>query len=234
MNIGKSCNDLLVKSKYTTIVKLHWYYLAYLMQVFIAISTISALYIGDYFVAFSGVIALILTMVPYLVRRSVHIIVPWKVNFLIALSLFLHIAGYSYQWYADLYPYYDKIAHFIASITISLLGFLTVFMLDRFSCLRMKRWQIFFFIIMFTLAFSSIWEIWEFMLDTLFGPLLSKPLQQGLDDTMVDLILDLVGALIVAFLGTWYLKTRDFSQIAGTLVEPGYERYTEPDCKRRR
>ncbi len=225
-------NRFIIKTEYTGSVKLHWYYLAYVMQVLIAISTISALYIGDYFVAFSGVIALILTMVPYTIRHRVHFVVPWEVNFLIALSLFLHIAGYSYQWYADLYPYYDKIAHFIASITISLLGFLTVFLLDRFSCLRMQKWQIFFFIIMFTLALGAIWEIWEYMLDTLFSSFLGEPLQHGLDDTMLDLIFDLVGALIVAVLGTWYLKTRIFSEVAGTLVEPGYEGYTESDCKR--
>jgi len=211
-------------------VKLHWYYLAYVMQGLIVLSTLYALYIGDYFVAFSGVVAVGLTMIPYIARRRVHIVVPWEVNFLIALSLFLHVAGYSYHWYVDLYPYYDKIAHFVASLTISLLGFLTVLLLDRFTCLRMQRWQIFFFIIMFTLAFGAIWEIWEYMLDTIFGPLLSKPLQHGLDDTMIDLIFDLVGAFIVATLGTWYLKNKNFEDVVDSLLEPGFENNKLGDC----
>jgi uncharacterized membrane protein YjdF len=89
--------------------------------------------------------------------------------------------------------------------------------------LQFERWQIFFFIVIFTLAFGAIWEIWEFTLDTLAGAYLTKPLQHSNTDTMIDLITDLFGGLIIAALGTFYLKRKSATDWADLLLEPGFE-----------
>ena len=149
---------------------------------------------------------------------------PLGINFLIALTLFLHIGGYSYHWYLDLYPYYDKFAHLVASMTVALLGFLAVLIIMRVSnCFQFERWQIFFFIVIFTLAFGAIWEIWEFTMDTLAGAYLTKPLQHSNTETIIDLITDLCGGLIIAVLGTFYLKRKSGTDWADLLLEPGFE-----------
>lgn len=205
--------------------KFNFYYLTYVMQAFILIASVYAISIGYYSGAFFGFLAAGLSFIPTLVHRKLHIVVPWEVTFLIALTLFLHIGGYSFQWYLDYYPVYDKFAHLIASITIALLGFLAVLIIMRVSsCLKMERWQIFFFIVIFTLAFGAIWEIWEFTFDTFFGAYLTKPLQQGNMDTMLDLITDLAGGLIVAFLGTYYLKRKSANEWADTFLEPEFRK----------
>jgi hypothetical protein len=194
------------------------------MQALILLTSVYSFHIGYYAGTFFGVVAVGLSLIPTLVRRKVHIVVPWEVTFLIALTLFLHIAGYSYHWYLDLYPWYDKFAHLIASTTVALLGFLAVLIMMRVSNgLQFQRWHIFFFIIIFTMAFGAIWEIWEFTLDTLAGAYLTKPLQHSNTDTMIDLITDLGGALIVAVLGTFYLKRKSAEDWADTFLEPGFE-----------
>jgi hypothetical protein len=206
-------------------VKFSFYYLTYAMQVLILVASVYAISIGYYSGAFFGFLAAGLSFIPTLIHRKLHIVVPWEVTFLIALTLFLHIGGYSFQWYLDYYPVYDKFAHLIASVTIALLGFLAVLIIMRVSsCLQMERWQIFFFIVIFTLAFGAIWEIWEFTFDTFFGPYLTKPLQQGNTDTMLDLITDLAGGLIVAFLGTYYLKKKSANEWADTFLEPEFRK----------
>ena len=48
-------------------------------------------------------------------------------------------------------------------------------------------------------------------------------LQHGLDDTMLDLIFDLIGGLIVAAFGTWYLKQADEAEIVDGFIEKGKE-----------
>jgi hypothetical protein len=205
-------------------VKLNFFYLTYFMQALILLTSVYSFHIGYYAGTFFGLVAVGLSLIPTLVRRKVHIVVPWEVTFLIALTLFLHIAGYSYHWYLDLYPWYDKFAHLIASTTVALLGFLAVLIMMRISNgLQFERWQIFVFIIIFTMAFGAIWEIWEFTLDTLAGAYLTKPLQQGNTDTMIDLITDLGGALMVALLGTIYLKRKSSEDWADTFIEPGFE-----------
>jgi hypothetical protein len=214
-------------------VKFNFYYLTYLMQGLILVASAYSIYIGYYSGAFYGLVAVGMSMIPTLVYRKWHIVVPWEVTFLIALTLFLHIAGYSFQWYLDLYPYYDKFAHFIASITIGLLGFLAVLIMMRTSsCLELESWQIFFFIVIFTLAFGAIWEIWEFTLDNLVGAYLTKPLQQGNTDTMIDLITDLAGGLFVAFLGSHYLKKKSANEWADTFMEPEFNNIVQRFRKR--
>ena len=204
--------------------KYNFFYLTYIMQALIILTAVYSFHIGYYAGTFFGLVAVGLSLIPTLVHRKVHIVVPWEVTFLIALTLFLHIAGYSYHLYVDLYPYYDKVAHLIASITVALLGFLAVLIIMRISNgLQFERWHIFFFIIIFTLAFGAIWEIWEFTLDSLAGAYLTKPLQQNLTDTMLDLITDLGGGIIIAVMGTFYLKRKSAHNWAEIFLEPGFD-----------
>jgi hypothetical protein len=205
--------------------KFNFYYLTYLLQVLIILTSVYSFHIGYYAGTFFGLLAVGLSLIPALVHRKLHIVVPWEVTFLIALTLFLHIGGYSFFWYLNLYPYYDKFAHLIASMTVAVLGFLAVLIMMRIRTgLSFERWEIFFFIVIFTLAFGAIWEIWEFIMDTLAGAYLTKPLQQGNTDTMLDLITDLAGGLIIAVVGTYYLKRKSAQDWADTFLEPGFDK----------
>ena len=176
-------------------------FLAYFMQALIILNVAYSVYIGDWFLAIPGLFAFFLTIVPHIVERRVHITLPWEINFLIALSLYLHVAGHISGFYDTFSPLYDKIAHFISAITIAILGFVLVFLLEQFSEQRCTRFMIVYFIVMFTMGLGAIWEIYEFVLDMLFG----LQLQHGLEDTMWDLIFDLAGALIIASMANFYL-----------------------------
>ena len=141
---------------------------------------------------------------------------PWELNFLIVLSLYLSISGNVRGWYHLFYPFYDKIAHLVSSITIAVLGFVAAVIIDRYTEIKLNRPTIVFFVIIFTMALGAFWEITEFLSDNLFG----TQLQVGLGDTMYDLIFDLAGGIIIGVLGDVYLKrmpkerfVRDFLNI---------------------
>ncbi|HDR73184.1 MAG TPA: hypothetical protein ENN85_04655 [Methanoculleus sp.] len=176
-------------------------FLAYFMQALILLNVAYSVYIGDWFLAIPALFAFFLTIVPHLVERRANITLPWKINFLVALSLYLHVAGHVAGFYDTYSPLYDKLAHLISAITVAVLGFVVVFLLEQFSEQRCTRFMIVFFVIMSTMGLGAIWEIYEFTLDTLFG----LNLQHGLEDTMWDLIFNLFGALIVASLANFYL-----------------------------
>ncbi|MEM7729965.1 MAG: hypothetical protein AAF311_11945 [Pseudomonadota bacterium] len=55
----------------------------------------------------------------------------------------------------------------------------------------------------FALSIGALWEIFEYFMDTVFGLNMQK---SGLVDTMNDLIVDSIGAVIGAGAGYWYLK----------------------------
>ena len=56
---------------------------------------------------------------------------------------------------------------------------------------------------------GTVWEIFEYSMDTVFGATMQKPMlndPSGLTDTMWDLIVDAVGALVMSILGYGYIK----------------------------
>ncbi|BBL66968.1 hypothetical protein [Methanoculleus chikugoensis] len=191
-------------------------YLAYLFQFLIAANILIALSLGEYSQVFTGVIGLFLTLVPAIATRRWSITLPWQVNLLIAFLLYLHVAGEIQGYYLLYYPYYDKIAHLIAGITVSVLAFAIVLLLDRFSRLNLTRWMIVGFIIITAMAMEGFWEIYEWTFDTFLG----TNLQHGLDDTMLDMIFVLIGSVIVALAGNRYLSRFSKEEIAERLVIP--------------
>lgn len=193
-------------------------YLAWALQGLILLEGIFGLSIRDPSIIFTAFIGFFLTCIPYLIGRKIQVTLPWEVNFLIAFAVFLHVAGYSQQLYIILYPYYDKFAHFISSITVAVLAFVSILLINRFSCTKLARWQIFFYIVIFTMAIGAFWEIYEYLMDTFLWPYLTKKLQHGLDDTMIDLIIDLLGGIVVGLFGAWYIQKKTLDDLTDQMV----------------
>jgi hypothetical protein len=187
---------------------------AYLLQILIAANVLLAFSLGEYSQVFGGVVGLCLTLVPAVVTRRWSLTLPWQVNLLIALSLYLHVAGEIQGFYVLYYPYYDKIAHLVSGITVSVLAFVIVLLLDRFGRLNLTRWMIVGFIIIAAMAMEGFWEIYEWLFDTFLG----TNLQYDLDDTMLDMISVLIGAIVVALAGNRYLTRFSKEEIAGRMV----------------
>ena len=165
--------------------------------------------------AFNG---FFLTCIPYLIGRRIQVTLPREVNFLIAIAVLLHGAGYSQNLYISLYPYYDKFTRLVSSSTVAVLAFVSILIINRFSCTKLPWGQIFFSIVIFTMAIGVFREIYEYLMDTFFGSYRMKPLQHGLDDTMLDLIIDRIGGVIVGILGMWYIQKRTIDELTNPMV----------------
>ncbi|MCF8052993.1 MAG: hypothetical protein K9L59_17280 [Desulfobacterales bacterium] len=62
----------------------------------------------------------------------------------------------------------------------------------------------------FAIGIGALWEIFEYGMDSFFGMNMQKEMRgdpSGLTDTMWDMIVNTVGALVIAVLGYGYLKT---------------------------
>lgn len=201
-------------------------FLALAMQGLILLEGIFGLFIRDPSIIVTAFIGLFLTCIPYLIGRRIQVTLPWEVNLLIAFAVFLHVAGYSQQLYIILYPYYDKFTHFVSSITVAVLAFVSILLINRFSCTKLARWQIFFYIVIFTMAIGAFWEIYEYLMDTFLGSYLTKHLQHGLDDTMIDLIIDLLGGIVIGLFGAWYIQKKTLAELTNPMVGD-----SQPECK---
>jgi len=191
-------------------------YLAYLFQALIALNAVYAFFIGAYHAMFTAILMFILTIIPYVVAYRMNIQLPWFVFLLIALALWFHTAGYVQEYYIRFYPYYDKVAHIVTGTTVALLGFLGVIFLDKYMKMNLTPIFIVFFTIIFGVALGAFWEMYEFLVDVVFGGNLAGPMQNGLEDTMLDMIFTLGGSVVVAIMGVFWFRHHRKEEITGT------------------
>lgn len=190
-------------------------YLAFFFQALIAMNAIYAFSLGEYRAMLTALFMLGITFVPFVVAQRMKINLPWFVYFLIALALWIHTAGYIQGYYTLLYPYYDKVAHLVSGTTVALLGFLGVIFLDKYWGMKLTTPFIIFFTIIFSVALGAFWEMYEFFIDNVFGGSLAGPMQNGLNDTMWDMIFVFGGSIVVAILGSFYLRAHGTEDITG-------------------
>jgi hypothetical protein len=194
-------------------------YLAYFFQALIALNAAYAFFIGEYHEMFTAILMFAMTMIPFIVAQRLNIHLPWFVFFLIALSLWFHTAGYIQGYYLTYYPYYDKVVHLVSGTAVALLGFIGVIFVDKIMKMNLRPVFILFFTIIFGVALGAFWEMYEFLVDMIFGGNLAGPMQISLNDTMLDMIFTLAGSVIVALIGIFWFKHHRKEEItAGSTI----------------
>ncbi len=159
-------------------------------------------YRGGYVFATLILVAVVASLVPSVVERNYNISLPFELDLLVTLSLFLHtFLGEGLEFY-NKYWIWDKLLHVYGSGVIAIIAFVVVYSLHYSRKLRLTLPMIMLMTFCFAMAMGALWEIGEFLVDVTFG----KHAQKGLTDTMFDLINDFFGGLIVAVLGAIYVR----------------------------
>lgn len=167
------------------------------------------------------VLGVIVVHIPSFLEKKFKIEIP---SFLfITYLIFLHCAIFlgEVRSFYYLVPYWDSILHFLSSIMTGLFGFLVIDYLNKDSKLLLNLSP--FFVALFAFCFSCmigmLWEIYEFSVDGLLGFNMQKYMtadgtiltgHEALSDTMKDLIIDSIGALIASTLGFISLKNKNY------------------------
>jgi hypothetical protein len=177
------------------------------VRVFIFASLVLAIvieiYSKNWLTLFISVIALILTFLPNYFEKKYSINLPrtfeLSILFFIYLSLYL---GEIHQFYFKFW-WWDIFLHLFSAINFGLIGFLIMLYLYQDKRLKTNHFLICVFAFSFTVAIGTIWEIFEFFIDQIFGLNMQK---SGLLDTMTDLITNSLGAFVSSIYGYFYLK----------------------------
>jgi len=170
--------------------------------------------------AFVAMATLALSLTPVVVARWADIHVP--PSFIAALVIFIGgtlFLGEVFDFYERLW-WWDMAMHGASAVGFGLIGFVLVFMMfqgDRFAA---PHFAVAVFAFCFAIAIGASWEVFEFAMDELFGLNMQK---SGLRDTMGDLIVNTVGALVGAGAGYAYLKGRASGGL-GILIEEFVQR----------
>lgn len=165
---------------------------------------------------FVALATLALSMAPVYVAKWANIRVP--PSFIAALVLFVAgtlFLGEVFDFYGRLW-WWDMVMHTGSAIGFGLIGFVLVFMMFQGDRYAAPPVAVAFFAFCFGITIGTLWEIFEFGMDQMFGFNMQK---SGLMDTMSDLIVDMLGAIIGAASGFAYLKGQARGGLAGVIDE---------------
>jgi len=189
------------------------------IRVVLIFTLIYSLIYGGILIQFVSLLALFLTFVPWILREYFGIKTPAGVEIISLMFIYgILFIGEVRGFYAEFW-WWDLLLNSVASIALGLIGLTVMYVLYNEG--KIDTHPAFIILLTFFFAFSigSLWEIFEYSLDTIFGTGLQ---QGGLSDTMSDLIVNAVWAAIVSIVGFTYVKKGKklfISEYLTTIVE---------------
>jgi flagellar biosynthesis protein FliR len=168
---------------------------------FIAIAAF--VYKKRWFNLFLCILALALTFLPSILEKKLKVDYPEEFEIAILFFIFASLFLGDINSFYTRYWWWDLFLHGLSAIILGLLAFSLVYILNKERKISLKPGFIALFAFCFALAMGALWEIFEFLIDSIFKTNLQR---SGLVDTMIDLIVDMTGALLISLLGFLYAK----------------------------
>ncbi|WP_254538319.1 hypothetical protein [Halomarina litorea] len=172
------------------------------MQVGIALMLALGVVTLNLSVVVNGGLALAATALPAVLRRDYRLPLNAGLTLWITSALFLHTVG-MFGFYDDLW-WWDHMTHTLSATIIAATGYVAARAVDVHSeDIHLPRGFLFVYIVLFTLALGVLWEVMEFAVRVGADVLGLDPvlIQYGLSDSLLDLVFDTVGAVVVGLFG---------------------------------
>jgi len=191
-----------------------------ILRVFAVLATLAALgllllynktkgeLIGSTVSVFISSVAIYLTTyLPKILKRK-DMKISNTLYWIILLSILFSMGGgFIFRFY-EIFNYYDTIVHFLNGGIIVVISFAVIkyFVEDSNDHIPL----IIFVAVLMSLSLGTLWEIYEFLIDVIFGSNMQRYKdvhtniefigQKALMDTMIDLIVDTLGAILAGIL----------------------------------
>ncbi len=136
----------------------------------------------------------------------------WIYIIILVFAFFSIIMGGVYEWY-DSIVWFDEVMHLLGGLLMGLAVFVLLYSLLSRQLIAGRPIVILILAVGLAVALGAVWEIIEFILDSIFG----FSMQPSLYDTNIDLILNVVGALIMGILLYVVVRKRKFGTIEGLI-----------------
>jgi hypothetical protein len=177
------------------------------MQAGLFILLLMAVFLKDIPTAVNAVAGLAVTFVPAFIKLKYNIALDPGLTLWVTLAIFLDALG-TFAFY-DNVARWDNITHALSASVVAAAGYVLIRAIDIYTDeIYIPPKVLFLFIMLFVLATGVVWEILEFLTDEMAAELGYKAIlaQHGIHDTMIDLVFNLLGAILVATWGTAYLS----------------------------
>lgn len=145
---------------------------------------------NGFFYILKTLFIIFLLSIPHIVVRLFKVEIDTKVRFVYVIYIFLaYYFGVILEWYLKV-DLYDKLIHFIFGLVFAYISYEVVLknLIEDYLINSVL-------ILLINLSTSALWEILEFTIDKVTGSDTQR-VKTGVDDTMLDIIFALIGALV--------------------------------------
>lgn len=168
---------------------------------------------GSATIVVNALVALGVAQLPPLLERDFDIPLDPALALWLTAAAFFHALGVivppgGTQTIYGSIGWWDHFTHTLSASVVAGAGYATVRALDAHSeRIVLPGPFVFVFILLFVMAFGVAWEVLEFLLGLGARLVGNQTLltQYGLEDSLIDLLFDMVGAVVVATWGTAHL-----------------------------
>ena len=182
--------------------------LTLIIQVWLVVGLIVFIVRRDWENAFLTVLVIGLIVVPAFVLRRYRVHVPAEFQLIAAAFVFLSLFLGSARDFYYRFWWWDLVLHTSSGFLLGVVGWVALFLLNHTDRLPrgVRPSFLCFFGVTFAVTLGVLWEIFEFTMDKLWPSLNMMSQETGVDDTMYDLIVNTIGAVIVALVGWAHFK----------------------------
>ena len=182
----------------------------FLLSLLGIIYAIPVLIQGDLYEVLIRLTIIITAFIPRCARKFLHLQISYTMELVYLIFIFFgHFVGSIMGVYNQIFIY-DKIIHTLSGVLTAL-----------FALVLLKNMKLYdfhhflfnvLFMIVFTIAIAGVWEIFEFTNDAIFQADAQHVMTTGVDDTMLDMIVALLGGVIVVVIYgiEYFLKKKGF------------------------
>ncbi|MBU0684592.1 MAG: hypothetical protein KJ653_01910 [Candidatus Thermoplasmatota archaeon] len=148
-----------------------------------------------------GIAAISLYVLPIISTRNPFRALPWEMTLLLAAPLLLHISSGS-RIMLENFGWWRHFTDLAFAFSLATIGFLLTVELGMYTDVRMNRPFAIFFVVMFTLGISGLWQVGEYVGDVVNGTHNLTSNRQ----VMMSFVWVLVGGMLMGLVYDFYLK----------------------------
>ena len=184
-----------------------------LRGVVIAVGVVGALG-GNYKSAFFCVLTLALFLLPAFVQTTFNVELPSLLEIIVLIFIFAaEILGELADYY-ERFPLWDTMLHVTTGFLAAAIGLSLIDLLNRSERFKFALSPLYVALVSFcfSMTIGVLWEFFEFFCDVLLHTNMQKDtvvngyLDIGLYDTMGDLLVNFIGAIVFSVFGFFYAK----------------------------
>lgn len=181
-----------------------------LLSVMLLITAVASAFKGDWNKTIVALLIQICIVLPYIINhyiRKKDIILSAEIILTYEASLFLTFYLGDLMGLYEKFKWWDKSLHFLSGIVLTILGFYIIHVINiiQKGTLVTDSFFIAFFSFCFANTAGKLWEIAEFITDVIGA---THQSQGSLEDTMFDIIFNLIGSLITVVIYYFYRKKK--------------------------